>query len=104
MLLDGSYFGHHMMDWDLTQMIPMIFGGITIIIAIIVILYIILQSTRRANEKSQMIIQAPMSKQNELNIYEKDKDDSEDINFCFNCGTKLYRNQLRYCPNCGTKL
>lgn len=104
MLLDGSYFGHHMMDWDLAQMIPMIFGGITIIIAIIVILYIIIESNRSSYKISQLNTQTPIGNHHNLKRVDYREDKSEEINFCFNCGVKLDREQLQYCPSCGTKL
>ncbi len=104
MLLDVGDFGHHMMDWDLNHWIPMFFGGIAVLLAIIVIFYIIIQNTRSNNEKNHNVMQAPKIKQNELHVYEKWKDDVDEINFCFNCGTKLVRKPLQYCPNCGTML
>jgi hypothetical protein len=103
MLLDGSYFGHYMMDWDFNHWIPMILGGITVLLALIVILYIIIQSNQKTNEQELIIAQEEMNKQDESKVEYKGKDDLEDIQFCFNCGTKLDDKQLRYCPTCGVK-
>jgi len=101
---DSVYDGYHMMGWDLGHWIPMIIGWGIVLLAAIVILYMIIQSTRGTNEKNQMNIQVPKSKNNELKTYDYKEENFEKANFCYRCGEKLDGKQLIYCPNCGSKI
>ncbi len=101
---DSVYDGYHMMDWDLGYWIPMIIGWGIVLLAAIVILYIVIQSVRSFNEKNQMTIQVPNSKENELKAYDNEEENFEKANFCYKCGEKLDWNYFQYCPNCGIEI
>jgi uncharacterized paraquat-inducible protein A len=98
------YDEFHMMDWDLGHWIPMIFGWGIFLLAAIVILYMIIQFSFKANEKNQMKILVPKGKNNELKAHDHDKENFEKPSFCYSCGEKLDRRELEYCPKCGTKI
>jgi len=93
-----------MMDWDLGHWIPMIFGWGIVLLAAIVIIYMVILSTRTKNEKNQMTNQVLKSNKDELDAYGDDEENSEKANFCYSCGEKLDGKQLKYCPRCGSKI
>ena len=101
---ESVYDGYHMMDWDLGHWIPMIFGWGIVLLAAIIILYMIIQSTRGTNEMNQTTIQEPKSKRNESKAYDNEEENIEKIIFCYSCGEKLDGRQIEYCPKCGTKI
>ena len=104
MIFHGSIFeGHHMMDWELGHLIPMIFGWGIFVLAAVVILYVIIQNTR-TKQRNQTIFQEPINKRVESGIYKKVEEPSSKTIFCYNCGEKLDGSQSFYCPICGTKI
>lgn len=101
---DSVYDGYHMMDWDLGHWIPMIFGWGIILLAVIVIIYLIIQSTHEPNEMNQMTPQGSKSKWNESKAYSNEEENIEKAIFCYSCGEKLDGRDVEYCPKCGTKI
>lgn len=104
---DSVIDGHHMMDWDMSHWIPMIFGWGIVLLAIFILLYFVIQSTLSIKSKGQMNIPIQKSKKKEVEAF-KDlqyEQTNEKSNFCYSCGGKLDRNiNIEYCPNCGVKV
>jgi uncharacterized paraquat-inducible protein A len=102
---ENIFDGHHMMNWDLGNWFFMIFGWGIIISAILVILYMIIQSSTK-NQHNKIVSE----KIDNVGVYNKpdvnrvSEDTSELINFCYNCGERLIGDSTQFCPRCGVKL
>ena len=97
-----SDYGHHMMDIDLgSWIIIIVFAGLIILAAIILVFLVISKS----GKKSQHIEQREGSgKANEIVIQELKELSSEKIKYCHNCGKKLNSDTISFCSHCGVEL
>jgi len=93
-----------MMDWDLGHWFGMVFGWGFVILAAVIILYMIIQSTRVNYNKNQ--VSNNFSQENIENTMgdNSERNESEKPIFCYSCGEKLEGEELYYCPSCGTKI
>ncbi|MHA2179866.1 MAG: hypothetical protein ACXAAH_00430 [Promethearchaeota archaeon] len=101
---DSIFDGHHMMDWGFGQWFGMIFGGIFIFLAAIIILYFVIHGIRDNSENVQETSQEIRKKNDEAKLYKSEKENFEEQKFCHACGVKLESRLIEYCPNCGTKI
>ncbi len=103
MLLDG--YDHQMMDWQFWGAFTWLFiiGGIIILfILITIILFYTLNRGKHQISKdlqSRVKINQNMKLNNKIDSINRDM-----LNFCPNCGEKVYISDIKYCPNCGWEL
>lgn len=93
-----------MMDWDFPHWIPMIIGWSILILALIIIVYIVIQSAQKTKKVNQKNIQELERSKNKLEEYNNSGDNLQKANFCHNCGYKLEEKSSKYCPRCGAKI
>jgi DNA-directed RNA polymerase subunit RPC12/RpoP len=89
---------HHMMDWDSSFWLFLVFAGVISFFLIILILIYTLRKKTNEFERNESPIQPP--KQKEL----RSSQHLDEIKFCPECGVKLDENNIAYCPACGHKI
>jgi uncharacterized paraquat-inducible protein A len=95
---------NHMMDFNLGHWIPVIIGLGIFLLALIVIVYIVIQSTRSARKINQMNSQILKRNKNKSDLNINGEENEQNVVFCYYCGYKLQEDKSRYCPRCGTKV
>ncbi len=93
-----------MMDWDFSHWIPMIIGWSILLLALIIIVYIVIQRAQRTKKMNQINVQELKGTKNKLEEYKDSGDNLQKANFCHNCGYKLEEKNSNYCLRCGIKI